>query len=235
MIKKRYLVTLGCFFAIILTLSVYQYWGALNIKLAKAADTKPANGHSWIEMESDLDSIQVTGQTITNLASPVNPTDAVNKTYADSLGSVPSGAILLWSGSVASIPAGWRLCNGLNGTPDLRDRFVVGAGSTYAVAATGGEAAHTLTSAEMPSHTHSDPAHSHSFSGSGSFPYNNGSYSGGALSGSFPATYQNSGTYTISISGSTSSSSGGSTGSAGSGSAHNNLPPYYSLAYIMKI
>jgi hypothetical protein len=51
-----------------------------------------------------------------------------------------SGMIILWSGSVVSIPAGWLLCNGASSTPDLRDRFVVGAGSTYAVDATGGSA-----------------------------------------------------------------------------------------------
>lgn len=65
---------------------------------------------------------------------------------------VPTGAIIMWGGSVASIPAGWALCNGLNGTPDLRDRFIVGAGSSYAVGATGGANSTTLT--EMPAHTH---------------------------------------------------------------------------------
>jgi len=74
----------------------------------------------------------------------------------------PSGGIIIWSGSVASIPSGWYLCNGSNGTPDLRDRFVVGAGSTYAVADTGGSAnaivvshSHTATS------TVTDPGHTH--------------------------------------------------------------------------
>ena len=50
----------------------------------------------------------------------------------------PSGTVFLWYGSIASIPDGYILCNGANGTPDLRDRFVVGAGSTYAVGDTGG-------------------------------------------------------------------------------------------------
>ena len=62
---------------------------------------------------------------------------------------VPSGGIIIWSGASTAIPSGWFLCDGLNGTPDLRDRFVVGAGSTYAVGATGGSANATLVS-----HTH---------------------------------------------------------------------------------
>lgn len=56
---------------------------------------------------------------------------------------LPNGVIMLWSGSIASIPDGWALCDGSGGTPDLRDRFVVGAGTTYAVDATGGAATHT--------------------------------------------------------------------------------------------
>ena len=89
--------------------------------------------------------------------------------------SVPAGVILLWSGSIASIPSGWLLCNGSSGTPDLRDRFVVGAGSTYAVGATGGAASVTLATTNLPSHTHSISAtgttgtesvgHTHTFSG----------------------------------------------------------------------
>ncbi len=63
-------------------------------------------------------------------------------TGSSSFTSVPSGVIALWSGSIASIPSGWVLCNGSNGSPDLRDKFIVGAGSTYAVAATGGATTH---------------------------------------------------------------------------------------------
>ena len=51
---------------------------------------------------------------------------------------VPNGAIIMWSGTVATIPDGFSLCDGSNGTPDLRNRFVIGAGSNYAVGATGG-------------------------------------------------------------------------------------------------
>lgn len=56
---------------------------------------------------------------------------------------VPSGIILLWSGAVVNIPAGWVLCDGSSGTPDLRNRFVVGSGDTYAVGAEGGTVIHS--------------------------------------------------------------------------------------------
>lgn len=57
--------------------------------------------------------------------------------------AVPAGGIIMWSGSIVSIPTGWVICDGTNGTPDLRDRFVVGAGTTYSVGGTGGATTHT--------------------------------------------------------------------------------------------
>jgi hypothetical protein len=99
----------------------------------------------------------------------------------------PSGGIIIWSGSAVSIPGGWVLCDGLNGTPDLRDRFVVGAGSTYAVGATGGSA-----NAVLVSHTHTA---SSSFTGSALATHNHtASFSGtsvtpaGSVSSSFTGT-----------------------------------------------
>lgn len=131
---------------------------------------------------------------------------------------VPSGVILLWSGSVASIPTGWYLCNGANGTPDLRNNFVVGAGSTYSVGATGGSA-----NSIVVSHTHSvvDPGHLHAQNGQTVGP-GAGSYAFAA--GSFDVPVNNTDTNTTGISIS-------STGSSGTNA---NLPPYYALAYIMK-
>ena len=78
---------------------------------------------------------------------------------------VPRGAIIMWSGSVASIPPGWQLCDGTNGTPDLRDKFIIGAGGTYSPGSTGGATSHThsvdipaFNSASAGAHTHSiDP------------------------------------------------------------------------------
>ncbi len=82
---------------------------------------------------------------------------------------VPSGIIVMWTGSIASIPTGWALADGTGGRPDLRDRFIVGAGSSYAVGAIGGEAVHTLTHAELPTTvaTRGDTYYSGSSVGSG--------------------------------------------------------------------
>ena len=66
----------------------------------------------------------------------------------------PAGNIIMWSGAIGAIPNGWTLCDGTNGTPDLRDRFVVCAGGIYSVGATGGANGHTLIEAEVPVRDH---------------------------------------------------------------------------------
>jgi hypothetical protein len=142
---------------------------------------------------------------------------------------IPSGGIIIWSGSVASIPSGWFLCNGSNGTPDLRDRFVVGAGSTYAVAATGGSAnaitvshTHTFsaTTNTVGNHTHGVPRVGNAGSGTHGFfgVYDRTAFDNVITTGA--------GAHDHSVSGTTAS-----TGSSGTNA---NLPPYYALAYIMK-
>jgi microcystin-dependent protein len=150
---------------------------------------------------------------------------------------VPSGVIMMWSGSVASIPSGFFLCDGTNGTPDLRDRFVVGAGSTYAVGDTGGEASVTLTEAQLPAHTHtvsasgttsSDGAHSHTVP--------NGNSGGGSvviLNGNTRSNDNNTATSTAGAHTHTVSVTG-TAASTGSGNSHENRPPYYAIAFIMK-
>jgi hypothetical protein len=139
---------------------------------------------------------------------------------------IPAGIISMWSGSIASIPSGWFLCDGANGTPDLRNRFLVGAGSTYAVAATGGTA-----DAIVVSHTHTatsavtDPGHAHSLPNvqrdinSGQVGRNDANQSTHVTS---------TGTATTNITVATTVDSSGSSGT------NANLPPYYALAYIMK-
>ena len=156
-------------------------------------------------------------------------------------GPVPKGGIIMWSGAINNIPKGWALCDGTAGTPDLRERFVVGASKTgtYTVNSTGGEVQHKLTVSEMPSHTHTGStnttgSHSHRYKGDtdvSSIPFacdgsDEPSKSSGKI-GSDPEDYggEVSGAHehTLNIS------------SSGSNNAHENRPPYYALAYIMKI
>jgi len=146
-------------------------------------------------------------------------------------GVVPVGGIIEWGGSIASIPFGWRLCDGTGGTPDLRGRFVAGAGGEYAVGATGGANTVTLTTAQMPAHNHihSHPTdaygrsagsaaeehyHTSHFDDRLAFRQNN-SFGGGNQTSQ--AVKANTG------------------GSVGSGNSHENRPPYYALAYIQRV
>lgn len=150
------------------------------------------------------------------------------QTQINNISSVPSGVIMMWSGSNNSIPSGFVLCNGSNGTPDLRNRFIVGSGSSYSTGNTGGANSVTLSISQMPSHNHSasssvsDPGHSHSFKGA-----TGSSGSGTSSRDSVPETQQT-GSSTTGISVST------SIGNTGGNSSHENRPPYYALAYIMK-
>lgn len=70
---------------------------------------------------------------------------------------IPSGGIIIWSGSIATIPAGFVLCDGTSGTPDLRDKFVIGAGDTYTPGQVGGSETHTHNFT-TDGHTHTIPA-----------------------------------------------------------------------------
>ena len=137
--------------------------------------------------------------------------------------TIPAGIISIWYGSIGSVPTGWYLCDGSNGTPDLRDRFIIGAGSTYSVGSTGGSTTRTLTTSEMPSHTHAatvtDPGHNHSITAT-TF----GGASGGAILVPFGSTTTGTSTTGITV----------SNAATGSGTAFNILNPYYALAYVMK-
>lgn len=135
-------------------------------------------------------------------------------------GVVPIGGIITWSGAENAVPYGWALCDGQisNGrkTPDLRDRFIVGAGSdgSYAVGSTGGEASHALTAGEMPAHSHSSSPKTAGYK----LVYNNK-----AEVVTFDGSSKDNGRRNI------------TSGSAGGGEAHENRPPYYALSYIMRV
>jgi hypothetical protein len=193
---------------------------------------------SAISSKADSNSPTFTGTPLAPTASVGTNTTQVATTAFVLANSVPSGMIAMWSGSVATIPSGWYLCNGSNGTPDLRDRFVVGAGSTYAVADTGGSA-----NAIVVSHTHTatstvtDSGHTHlnGVCDDSTVPFLTPSTSG--LSGT--GGVNQGGGETRNYQGVTSSSTTGitvatTTASAGSSGTNANLPPYYALAYIMK-
>ena len=147
---------------------------------------------------------------------------------------VPLGGIIMWYGSVASVPDGFSLCNGttVNGyaTPNLQDRFVIGAGNSYAVNATGGSANATLVS-----HTHTADAngdHNHTINAVGNHSHNyssnqgtgGGQGGGGADTGSSGKTTGGAGAHNHTV----------TVDSTGSSGTNANLPPYMALAYIMK-
>lgn len=155
--------------------------------------------------------------------------------HSGNLSPVPIGGIILWSGSVASIPSGWALCNGSNGTPDLRNRFVVGAGSTYSPGNTGGLDKVTLSLAEMPSHFHQigvmvakwgDNSNNRNFPDFNSTSYPDSDYGGDMAR--WRTRYQGGSTNYTNV-----DPSNGRT--RGTTTAHENRPPYYALAYIMRI
>ena len=144
---------------------------ASNLQSGTVADARIPN----------LNASKITAGTFADARIPnLNASKITAGTLADARLSNSSlfvtGMIMMYTGSTA--PSGWAICNGSNGTPDLRDRFIVGAGSAYSVNNTGGANSVTLTESQIPSHNHTFSGstshshtinnHTHSFSGSGS-------------------------------------------------------------------
>ena len=162
---------------------------------------------------------------------------------------VPVGGICMYDGLVADLPSNWLVCDGTAGTPDLRDRFIVGAGTAYALGGTGGSkdaiaVAHTHTFSgntgqESANHTHgvSDPGHVHGITGTGGGGSGSGiqgNTGGGSIGGA------NTSSATTGISLGTESANhvhaySGTTASTGSSGTNANLPPYYALVFIKRI
>jgi len=157
---------------------------------------------------------------------PISNSTTTGKALTNSIG-IPRGTIVMWSNYLGdAIPAGWQLCDGTNSTPDLRNRFIVGSGSSYATGNTGGS-----KDAIVVSHSHgiTDAGHTHTgalpngpvwfqmyqYSGSNRWP-SEGS------PGAFADRLTGSRTTVITIN------------SEGTSGVNANLPPYYALAFIIK-
>jgi microcystin-dependent protein len=180
-----------------------------------------------------------------------NATVTANNFVGD--GTIPIGGIIMWSGSPSNIPSGWALCNGqtvsLHVTPNLSGRFIVGynAGSSAtpviannkqenyaAIGNTGGETTHTLTSAEsgLPAHIHtiSDPGHTHGYKDSyvpeEGTRYDNGSYR--------PIGWNAIDSSKVTVKSPTGITINNNT-AANASTSHENRPPYYVLAFIMRV
>ena len=149
-----------------------------------------------------------------------------NLGVASSVYAVPTGGIIMWSGSIATIPTGWFLCDGTNGTPNLLDRFVVCAGSGYSVAQTGGAA-----DAIVVGHTHSSSVSTADLSHTHGITVPTSGYSAGLTTSSTP--FNGSG-QTAGMSANATHSHTVTINATGTIGTNANLPPFYALAYIMK-
>ena len=177
--------------------------------------------------------LNVSGGTLTIGAGiSINPVGDTAK------GIIPHGVIVMWSGTADKIPQGWALCDGGNGTPDLRGRFIVGASQgvgqygagadqAYTPGNTGGESSHTLVADELPKHTHDiKNLQTHvirTYAQSSHNPKNQYIYSEtGYERSEYGDDFVHEITWTAGD-------------NATSEKAHENRPPYYALCFIMKL
>jgi len=197
-------------------------------------DTELTAVASAISSKADLNSPALTGTPTAPTASAGTSTTQIATTAFVIANAVPSGLISMWSGTIASIPSGWVLCNGSNSTPDLRNRFIIGAHSD-----TAGVAYTTVTGSNTQTGGSKDAinvSHTHTATSTVTDPGHNHTYFGGVLEGAqndAPADDRigessSTGTSTTGITVATSLSTEGSSGT------NANLAPYYALAYIMK-
>jgi microcystin-dependent protein len=170
-----------------------------------------------------------------------------------------AGTIVMWSGTLATVPSGWKLCDGLNSTPDLRDRFIMGtSGSGEDPGSTGGQDTVTLALANLPAHSHtgslgtggsshnhtlnsisSDFNHTHSLNTQAVSMAQNlaDGYSDDIADSRSSVTTGSGGAHshsTLSVGNEGAHTHSVTGGLWGSGGSYDNRPAYYKLAFIMK-
>jgi hypothetical protein len=218
------------------------------------------------DLDDNFDIVKVTVNTHETEITTLQAGQATLTTQIANFSAIPIGCIVMWSGSVSTIPSGWRLCDGTNNTPDLRDRFVIGARSdsggsattfvTGADTKTGGSkdaiaVDHTHTATSYATSSASATNDTDSWSGqlyasdsglSGNGVFSNGGNNSNTFSDNLSsstntenswinASHSHTHTHTVSVSTSVTTTIAG-TGTTGT---NKNLPPYYSLAFIMKV
>lgn len=192
-----------------MALETVSYIGSLVASNPISTDTvSQADDHIRLIKQVLLNTFpNLTGQVTLNQAQMNNP--------------IPKGVISMWYGAIANIPSGWAICDGTNETPNLIDKFIVGAGDTYAVAATGGD----VVSGTGGDHTHSlvsAGAHDHGGVTGAVASFSTGTAGVALATSNHTHSITSGGTHTHSV-------------NAVGTHTHTSLPPYYALAYIMKL
>ena len=163
-----------------------------------------------------------------------SPTSWVDSSWGEPSGSIPAGCILMWSGLLQDIPSGWALCDGQNGTPDLRSKFTKGASAGQEPGGEGGSSSHLHTYSQVPNHIHpiTDPGHAHTTQ---RYPTATGGSSGFTIDTSMSGTPVDN---TLPTKSSTTGIVGTQNPTEGVGQGQTNAassePSYYSVAFIMK-